>query len=127
MGKPYLSSGDVVSGSAALETPLLPSDSKALRSESDIFATSAKGSRGVVPGPVPLRIVTFSASSIGDSLYSVRKRVVLVRSLMFSTFAMQRFTVSAVRGGGRDLAFIRPRKGSPAATGVLQGIALSPA
>ena len=127
MDTPYLNSGDVVSGSAALETPLLPSDSKALRSESDIFATSARGSCGVVPGQIPLRIVTFSALSMGDSLYSVRKRVVLVRSLMFSTFAMLRFIVSAVRGGGRDLTFIRPRKGSPATTGVLEGIALSPA
>ena len=47
-------------------SPTLPSDSKAHRSESDIFATSARGSCGVDPGPVPLRIVTFSVSSMGD-------------------------------------------------------------
>ena len=48
--------GSAVSGSAALESLLLPSDSKALRSESDIFATSARGSCGVDTGRVPLRI-----------------------------------------------------------------------
>ena len=100
----YRISDDDVSSSAVLASPLLPSDSKALRSESDIFATSARGSCGVDPGPILLRILTFSAPSMGDSLYSVRKRVVLERSLMFSTFAMLRFTVSAVRGGGTDLA-----------------------
>ena len=60
----------VVLGSAT--SPTLPSDSIALRSESDIFATSARGSCAVDPGPVPLRIVTFSVSSMGDSLYGVR-------------------------------------------------------
>jgi hypothetical protein len=67
----YRISRGVVSGSAALAS--LPSDSKSLRSESDIFATSARGSCGVDPGPVPLRIVTLWASSMGDWLYGVRK------------------------------------------------------
>ena len=101
--------GGVVSGSAALASSPLPSDSKALRSESDIFATRARGSCGVDPGPVPLRIITFSASPMGDSLYGVRKRLVLSPSLMFSTVAMPHFTVSTFRGGGTDLALIRPR------------------
>ena len=69
MDVPYRISGDVesVSVALALATPplLSSSDLKALRSESDIFATSTKGSCGVDPGPVPLRIVTFSVSSIG--------------------------------------------------------------
>ena len=78
--------GGVVSGSVALA---LPSDAKALRSDSDIFATSASGSCRVDSGAVPLRIVVnFSASSMGDLLYNVRKRLVLPRSLMFSNFAM---------------------------------------
>ena len=85
----------VVSGSAAIASPLIP-DSKVLRSEFDIFATSARGSCGVDPGPVRLRIATLSVSPIGDSLYGVRKRLVLVGSLMHSTFAMLRFTVFAV-------------------------------
>ena len=68
MDVPYLISGDVVSGSAALASPDLPSDSKALRSDSDIFATSARGSCGVDPGPVPLKTVIFSTSSMGDWL-----------------------------------------------------------
>ena len=89
MDVPYRTPGHVVSGSAALASPTLPSDSKALRSGSDIFATSASGSCGVDPGPVPLRIVViFSASSMGDLLFDVRKRLVLPRSLMFSNFAM---------------------------------------
>ena len=115
MDIPYRIPGHVASGSAALACPTLPSDSnlKALRSGSDIFATSASGSCGVVPGPVPLRIVVgFSASSMGDLLYDVRKRVVLSRSLMFSDFAMQSFTALTVRGGGTDLTLMRPRKGS---------------
>ena len=62
-----------VSGSAALARSPLPSDSKALRSESDIFATRAMGSCGVDPGPVRLKIATLSASSLGDCLYGVRK------------------------------------------------------
>ena len=116
------------SGSAALVSSPLPSDSKALRSESDIIATSARGSCWVDPGPVPLRIVTFSASSMCDWLYGVRKRVVLSRSLMFSTFPMLRFTVWAVRGGGTDPTLMRPRKGSPTgAKGVFEGIAPSSA
>ena len=67
MDVPYRIFGDVL-GSAALASPLLPSDSKALRSESDIFATSAKGSSGVDPGlvPVRLRIIALSSSSKGD-------------------------------------------------------------
>jgi hypothetical protein len=123
----YWISEDVVSDSAALASPPLPSDSKALRSESDIFATSARGSCGVDPGPVPLRIITLSASPMGDSLYGVRKRLVLSPSLMFSSVAMVHFTVSTIRGGGTDLALIRPRKGSPGVTGVFEGIAPSSA
>ena len=119
----------VVSNSATLSTLLYPffRSPRALRSESDIFATSARGSCGVDPGPVPLRIITFSASSMGDWLYGVRKRVVLVRSLMFSTFAMLRFTALAVRGGGTDLALMCPKKGSPGATNVFEKIAPSSA
>ena len=45
----------------------------------------------------------------------------LSRSLMFSTVAMLHFTVLVVRGGGMDIALIRPKKGSPVA-GFLQGI-----
>ena len=92
----YRISGGVVSGSAALASPPPRPDSKALRSESDIFATRARGSCGVDPGPVGLRIATLPSSSMGDWLYGVRKRLVLVRSLMFSTFAMLRFTALAV-------------------------------
>ena len=90
--------GDVVSlaGSAALAGPPLPPDSKALRSESDIFATRAKGSCGVDPGPVRLRMVTLSASPMGDWLYGVRNRLVFSRSLMSSTFAMLRFIALTV-------------------------------
>ena len=127
MEVPYRISEDDVSGSAALASPLgalLPSNSKALRSESDIFATSARGSRGVDPGPVPLRIVTFFASRMGDWLYGVRKIEACVH-LMFSTSAMQPFTALTVLGGGTDFALMRPRKGSPAVTGLLEGIALS--
>ena len=56
--------GAVVSSSAsvALASPPLPPDSKSLRSESDIFATSARGSSGVDPTSV----VTLSVSSMGD-------------------------------------------------------------
>ena len=122
----YRISGCFVSDSA-LESPPLSPDSKALRSESDIFATSARGSCGVDPGPVLLRIVTLSASPMGDSLYGVRKRLVLSRSLMFSTFAMLHFTASMVRGGGTDLTLMRPRKGSLGATDVFEGIAPSSA
>ena len=117
----------VVSGSAALASSPLPSDSKVLRSESDIFATSAKGSCGVDPGPVPLRKITVSASPMGDWLYGVRKRLVLSLLLMFSTFIMLRFTAVTVRGGGTYLAFMRPRKGSPAVIGVFEGMAPSSA
>ena len=88
----------VVSGSAAAalaRTPL-PPDSKALRSESDIFATRARGSCGIDPGPVRLIIVTLPSPSMGDWLYGVRKRLVLVRSLMSSAFAMLRFTALTV-------------------------------
>ena len=59
-------------GSAEFASPTLLSDSMALRSDSDIFATSASGSCGVVPGPVPLRIVIFLVSSMGDLLNGVR-------------------------------------------------------
>ena len=113
MDVPYRIPGGVVSGSAAFACPLLP-ESKSLLSESDIFATSARGSCGVDPGPVPLRIVvTFSALSMADLLYDVRKRLVLPRSLIFSNFAMQRFTVLAMRGGGTDPTSMRPRKDHP--------------
>ena len=115
----------IVSASAALVSPLRSPVSKSLRSASDIFATSARGSSGVEPGPVPFRTVTLSASSMGDWLYGVRKSIVLVRSLMSSTFAMLRFTALTVRGGGTDLALMRPRKGSPGTTGVFKGIAPS--
>ena len=114
--------GDFVSGSAALASSPLPSDSKALRSEFDIFATSARGSCGVDPGPEPLRIITMSASSMGDWLFGVRKRLVLFPLLMLSTFAMLRFTALTVRGGGTNLAKMRPRKGSPGVIGVFEGI-----
>ena len=117
-------SGCVVSlaGFAVLASPSLPSDSKALLSESVIFATRAKGSCGVDPGPVPLRIVT---SSMDDSLNGERKRRVFSRSSMFSTFAMLRFIALAVRGpgGGTDLALMRPKNGSLGATGIFEGIA----
>ena len=125
MDVPYRIPVLVVSGSAALASPTLPSE---LRSGSDIFATSASGSCGVDPGPVPSIIaVIFSASTIGDLLYDVGKRLVLPRSLIFSDFAMQRFTVLAVRGGGTDPALMRPMKASPGAKDVFEGIAPSSA
>ena len=127
MHVPYRISEGVVLGSAEFASPTLPSDSKALRSESDIFATSASGSCGVDPGPVPSRIVTFSVSSMGDRLYGVRKRLVLSRSLIFSTFVMLPFTALTVRGGGTDLTLMRPRKGSLGETGVFEGSAPSSA
>ena len=130
MDVPYLIPGGVVPGSEALASPPLLPDSKSLLSESDIFfARSASGSCGVDPGPVPLRIVTFSVSSMGDSLYDVRKRLVVPRSssLMFSIFAMQSFTAFTLRGGGTDLILMRPRKESLGATGVFEGIAPSSA
>jgi hypothetical protein len=74
----------------------MPRGAMALTRKSDIFATRARGSCGVDPGPVRLRIVILSSSATGDWLYGVRKRLVLVRSLMFSIFAMQRFTALAV-------------------------------
>ena len=126
----YRISGAAVSGSAALPSPPLPSNSRALRSESDICATSARGFCGVDPGPVPFKLrilVTLSASFTGDWLYSARKRLVLVRSLMSSFFAMLCFKAFAVRGGGTDLILMRPKKGSPGATGVFEGIASSSA
>ena len=129
MDVPYLIPGGVVPVSAALASPPLLPDSKSLLSESDIFARRASGSCGVDPGLVPLRIVTFSVLSMGDSLYDVRKRLVLPTSLilMFSIFAMQNFTDFTVRGGGTDLILMRPRKGSVGATGVFEGIAPSSA
>ena len=131
MNTPYLTSEDVVSGSAELASPLLPSETKALLSESDIIATSTRGSCGVNPGPVPvlLRIISFFVSSIGDLLYGVRNRLMLSPSLpvMFSTAAMLRFKVLAVRGGGTDPTLMRPREGSLGVTGILEGIAPSSA
>ena len=68
MDPPYLISGDVAPGSTALVIPLLPFESKVLLSSSvcDIrvfVVTSARGSCGVDPGPVPvrLRIISFFA------------------------------------------------------------------
>ena len=127
MDIPYRIPGGVLPGSAALTSPPFLPDSNSLLSESDNFATSAKGSCGVDPGPVPLRILTLSASSMGDWLYDVRKRLVLSRSLMFSMLAIQRFTVLAVRGGGTAPILMRPRKGSPGETGALDGSAPSSA
>ena len=92
----YPISGAVDYGPSALASPSLPSDSKALRSESDIFATRARGSCGVDPGPVGLRISILSASPMGDRLYSVRKRLVLMLSSIFSAFAILRFTALTV-------------------------------
>ena len=67
MDPPYRIFEGVALGSAEFASPTLPSDSKMLRSESDIFATSASGSGGVDLGPVPLRIVAiFSSSSMDD-------------------------------------------------------------
>ena len=89
----------VVSGSesAALANSSFPSDSRALRSETDIFATSARGSSGMDPGPVRLTMIISSASPMGDWLCGVRNRVVVIlRSLMSSTFAMLRFTIWTV-------------------------------
>ena len=91
----YRISEGIVSESTALVSPPLSPDSKALRSEFEIFATRARGSCGVDPGPVRLKIVTLSVSSMGDGLYDVRKRIVLVWSLMSSTFAMLYFIDSA--------------------------------
>ena len=127
MDVPYRISEGVVLGSAAFASPTLPSNSKTLRSESDIFATTARGSCGLDPGPVSLRIVTFSLSSIGDWLCSVRKRLELSQSLMFSTFAILPFTALTVRGGGTDSASMRARKGSPGETGVFEGMTPSSA
>ena len=78
---------EVVSGSSAT------SDSNALRLE---FATKARGSCGVDPMPLRLRIVTLSVSRMGDWLYGVRKRLVFVMSLMSSTFAILHLTVMTV-------------------------------
>jgi hypothetical protein len=119
----YWISVGFISDSALVSSPLLP-DSKALRSEIEIFATSARGSCGVDPGPVRLR-VTLSASAMGDWLYGVRKRLVLVGFLTSSTFSILCFTALMVWGGGTDVALKRPRKGSPGAAGVFEGIAPS--
>ena len=72
MDVPYRISEGVELGSAAFASPPLLPDSKAFRSEFDSFATSARGFCGVDPGPVPLRILTFSELSMGDWLYDVR-------------------------------------------------------
>ena len=93
MDAPYRISGGVVPASAALASPPLLPDSKLRLSDSDIVVTSDRGSCAVDPGPVPLTIVIFSTSSIGAWLYGERKRLVLSRSLRFSTFAMLRLTV----------------------------------
>ena len=96
MNVQYRISGDDVLDSATVGSSPLPPDSKALRSESEISATRARGSCGVNPGPVRVRIVNLSVSRMGDWLYGVRKRLVLVRSSMFSTFAILCFTALAV-------------------------------
>ena len=118
----YRISASIVSAPEALASPPLPSDSKALRSGSDIFTKSGKGSCGVDPGPVPLRMANLSASPMGDWLYEVRKRLLLILSLMFSTITMLHFTALALRGGGTDLTLMRPKKGSLGVTGVFEGI-----
>ena len=127
MDVPYRIPGGIVSGSAVFASPPFLPDSNSLLSESDIFATSARGSCDVDPGPVPSIIAILSVSSMGDWLYGVRKRLVLSRSLMFSTFAILHLTVLAVRGGGTELSLMRPTKGSPGTIGVLEGIAPSSA
>ena len=48
----YRISGAVEPDSATLASPPLLPDSKALRSDSDIFATRARGCCGEDPGPV---------------------------------------------------------------------------
>ena len=125
----YRISGGLILGSAPTPLVALPLDSKAVLSESEILTTQARGSCGVDPGPVRLRIlVTLSALPIGNWLYGVRKRLMFVWSSMFSACAMLRFTALAVlrRGGGTDLALMRPRKGSLGAA-VFEGIAPSSA
>ena len=92
----YRISGGVVSDSAALASSHIRPDSKSLRSESDIFATRARGFCGVDPGPVRLRIAILPSSPMDDLLDGVRKRLVLIRSLMSSAFAIVCFTVLAV-------------------------------
>ena len=126
----YRISEGVVLSSATFRvaSPPVSPDSKSLLSESEIFAMSARGSCRVDPGPAPLRIVvTLSASFMGDWLYGVTKRLVFSRSLTFSAFAMLRFRALAVRGGGTDLALMRPTKGSPGVVVVFEGIAPSSA
>jgi hypothetical protein len=59
---------------------------------------------------------------MGDWLNGERKRLELSKSLIFSTFAMMRFIVLALRGGGTDRTLMRPKKG-PA--GVCEGTAPS--
>ena len=88
--------GEDVPGSAVPVSPPLPPDSKALRSESDILATRARGCCGVKPRPIQLGSLNFSASRTGDWLYGERKRLVFARSSIFSIFAMLRFTALAV-------------------------------
>ena len=119
MDLPYRTSSDSVL--AAIASPPL------LRSESDIVATNARGSSGVDPGSVRLWIVTLTASSKGDWLNGERKRLVFLRSSMFSAFAMLRFTFLAVRGGATDWTLMRPTKGLLRLPGVCEGTAPSSA
>jgi hypothetical protein len=121
--------GDITLCSKVFKIPVLSPDSKTLRSESESFATRARGSCGMEPGPVWLRMETFPKSSIGDWLYGVRKRLMRVGSSMFSNFASLRFTEFTVCGGGTDLALMRPRKGSSGhgVAGVFEGMAPSSA
>jgi hypothetical protein len=107
--------------SVAPESPPL---SPALGSESVNFATNARGFSGVHPGSVRLRIVTMSASPMGDWLNGERKRLELSKSLIFSTFAMMRFIVLALRGGGTDRTLMHPKK-LEGPTGVCEGTAPS--
>ena len=52
--------GDVPGSATPVSPPLLP-DSKALRSESDIFATRARGQRGSQTNTIPnCKLVTFA-------------------------------------------------------------------
>ena len=97
-----ISESVVVTGTrtAALSSPplrALPLDFKLFKIQ--VSATKARGSCGVDPGPLAIRLraVILSVSSMGDRLYGVRKRLMFVlRSLMFSAFAMLSFIALAV-------------------------------
>ena len=110
MDRPYRIFG---SGSAALASPSLPClDSKALRSESDIFATNSKGSCGVDPGTISLILITLSASFHGWLVVWYKegswKRLVLSPSLISSTVAMLHFTFFGDVSGRHRSSFDAP-------------------